>query len=128
MHTTFVILANKLTQHKTGNLDAMDILNVVNAKAFPMNLKGLLLMIRTAIFPDEFGKEWKLSVHIANEDGKLISQLHYSKKAPMPKDKLPILFDQITALPDTFIEKAGTYQITIFLNGEIETIYPFVVH
>jgi hypothetical protein len=127
MHTTFVILANKLTQHNTGGLDASDILNVITAKAFPLNLKGLLLMIRTAIFPDEFGREWKLSVHIANEDGRLISQMDYSKKAPVPADKLPILFDQITALPDTIVDKAGAYQITVFLNGEIATVYPLIV-
>jgi hypothetical protein len=127
MHTTFVFLANKLTQRASGNLDANDILNVIQAKEFPHNLRGLLLMIRTAIFPDEFGKEWKLSVHIANEDGRLISQMHYSKTAPMPDDKLPILFDQITALPDTVLEKAGAYQITVFLNGEISTIYPLIV-
>lgn len=127
MQTTFVILANKLTQRASGTLDATDILNVIHARSFPMNLRGLLLMIRTAIFPDEFGKEWKLSIHIANEDGGLLSQLHYSKTAPMPDEKLPILFDQISALPDTIVEKAGAYQITVFLNGEIATVYPLIV-
>lgn len=128
MEITIVALVNGYrTDEATGKLDVLGLYNDLYTPVVPIRLSGMQLMVRLAIYPDDFGKSYSIRAKIYDEDGNLVGDSSADFIATGHSQKRTLFDNRFITLAPFLIPNYGGYDIQVCLNEVCEIAYPFWV-
>lgn len=131
MNVTLALLADFANKSADGKLNILGAFDRIFAERFPAMHPEMKLVIRFEMHPAEITQKKSIQIQLRDETGKQIFELSGDMSVQPPQGIQTsgemIHIDQILAISNLVLERAGSYEFVIMVNGEVKSFVPFKV-
>jgi hypothetical protein len=129
MELSLLLAAEYANVTKDDKLNVMGIFANVYAMKFPVVYPTMFLITQLSATPAEYGREFKLSIKLLDEDA--AKQLvNVSVKARVPRGRLgqTVNLNQVLRLVNVRFERPGVYEFSVLVDQDVKGTLALPVH
>lgn len=131
MQITFAHLCDYASVSLDGKLSVMGIFSQINGQQIPLTHPQAYLAFQIDLNYAEIGRPLEIEIQIVDQDGKSLfgakGSAAFQPGGPAPKPGKNGQIGQIIAFNNLTFASAGTYDINVFLNGNLSKQLSFEV-
>lgn len=128
MEVTILLTADYANSTDNGKLNVMGIFTRIFTTDFPVLHPEMYLIIQLTAGAAEYGREIKLEVKLLDEDANEILNIKDIKhQVPREKSRRIVNINQIIRLQGLVFEKAGSYEFSVLVDGDLKGALPLEV-
>lgn len=127
MQVTFAVLADYANVTRDGKLNVMGIFDRVFTRQLPSRFPPMQLVIRLEAQFAELNSEHTLRIQLADPDGEALFDINgtFTPRGGPPGQ--PISVNHVIRLADLPVQKTGTHQALIWVDGDLKQEVPLRV-
>jgi len=118
MNVTLALLADGANVTPDGKLNVLGIFNALGAGAFPVTHPQMFLVLRFEASLAESGKQKKVEIQLADEDGKKLFAINANLVVPKGAPGAPVRMNHILSLNGIQFQKPGDYAFNVLIADE----------
>ncbi len=120
MDIDLLTLADDAYVDDGGRLSIIGIVDNVYAPSYPMTIVETALVLRINSEPNDYGREFVVTIQLADPDGALLLDIETAQQVPSPHQQGESVKNAIVAKIDRIdFAQPGWYQLSVFIDGEL---------